>query len=350
MTDQNPGADQRLVDGLNDLLLLEHDAAAAYNLAFENMRSDRLRLAARVFRVDHERHAGDLASLVRARGGEPLEAAHMPAGAFEQTARVAAAEGDREMLEALRINDALVRQHYRERASGALPEDLGSTVRRLAADEDRHWAWVTQALEALGGPTLAESAAAPPALRAPGATDAARAEAARVGAPEHVLEPLAAASGRADADAPGTVGDDSSRAGMAAAVGTGQEGPERHAVAGETMAAATAAPAPGGAGPTVSPPADRGARARAAAGTGLEEAARGLDRATSWARARGGRIARVASPTGRAARAPAREGTYVQRQDTDAVKRDIESSVRAHPIRTVLIVAALGFVVGRLLR
>ena len=114
MTDRNPGADPRLVDGLNDLLRLEHDAGAAYNLAFENMRGDRLRLAARVFRIDHARHAADLARLVRARGGEPVEAAHMPGGFFEQAMRVAAAEGDREMLEVLRINEALVRERYRD--------------------------------------------------------------------------------------------------------------------------------------------------------------------------------------------------------------------------------------------
>lgn len=292
----------RLIAGLNDLLQLDNDAVQAYTVAIDNLDGEQFRSAIRTFRGDHERHVADLGALIRAQGGTPIDLPHIPTGMFKLAVQkaAAAAGGDREILLAFKANEGQARDKYRRATGEALPPDITTVVRRNAADEERHYAWVTQALEMLG---------------AGRDTTAGKVEAG-----------FETVHGRtADAIEAGE------REVMVAAETAKEKAEELGERARQTAAHA-------------------GDRAMTAAGSGLEGAGRGLDRAADWADERGGVASKAAVPVHRFAGVLREEGGHLRQQDLDAIKRDVEGGVRAHPIRSVLLVAGIGYVVGRLIR
>ncbi len=312
MSDPFSPSDARLLVELNDLLQLDHDAVQAYTVAIEHLHDEQLRRTVLAFRDDQERHIADLTRLIQSLGGTPLEAPHIPTGFFKLALQKAAAAGsDRELLLAFKANEGQVRDRYRRAAAATLPGEATDAVRRNASDEERHYAWVTQALEVMG-------AGADSALgRVEAGVEAVHgrtADAIEAGEREVMY---AAEQAREKA---GQLGD---RAREAAS----DLGERARDLAGSA-----------------------GDRALEVAGTGLEGAARGLDRAAEWADDRGGFVARAAPPARRFADVLEQEGIHLRQQDIDAVRRDAESGVRSHPIRSVLIAAGLGYVVGRMLR
>lgn len=305
-------SDAQLLATLNDLLQLDHDAVEAYTVAIDNLRSEQLRGTIRAFRGDHERHIRDLSTLIRARGGAPIEMPHIPTGFFKLgVQKAASAGGDRELLLAFKANEGQVRDKYRRTSVQAMDVEATALIRRNAADEERHYAWVTQALEMLG---------------AGAATTAGKVESG-----------FETVHGRtADAIEAGErtvmVAAEATREGLADLGDRAREGASELGESARGMAA------------------NVGDRALSVAGSGLEGAARGLDRAANWADDRGGLAARAAAPVRRVADALEHEGYHLSQQDLDAVRQDVEDGVRAHPIRSVLLAAGIGYVVGRMLR
>ncbi len=312
MSDPFSPSDGRLLAELNDLLQLDHDAVQAYAVAIESLTGEQLRTTVGLFRGDHERHITDLTQVIRMLGGTPSELPHIPTGFFKLALQKAAAAGsDRELLLAFKANEGQVRDKYRRAAAAVQPGDVSTVIRRNAADEERHYAWVTQALEAMGaGATSTIGRVEAGVETVHGRT----ADAIEAGERELMY---AAEKARETA---GELGD---RARDAAA-DVGDRARELAANAGD--------------------------RALEVAGTGLEGAARGLDRAAEWADDRGGFVARAAPPARRFADVLEHEGTHLRQQDIAAVRRDVEDGVRSHPIRAVLIAAGIGYVVGRMLR
>lgn len=308
-----------LLAQLNDLLQLDHDAVQAYTIAIDNLRSDTLRSSVLAFRGDHERHIADLTLLVRSLGGTPIESPHIPSGFFKEAVqKVGTAGGDREILLAFKANEGQVRDKYRQAASRAFPPEVGAVVRRNAADEERHYAWVTQALEALGaGPRTA------------------------VGKAEEAFETVHGATADVMESAEEKV--------MMAASATRETVSDIGDRVGETVSAAGDRVRE-----TVSDVGERvqeiPGRAAAAAGGGLESAARGLDRAADWAEEKGGVGARVAPPVRQVADTLEETGARLRAQDFDAIREDVEREVVGNPIRSVLIAAGIGYVVGRMIR
>ena len=301
MSDPHASSDAQLLAELNDLLQLDHDAVQAYTVAIDNLRAEPFRRTVQSFRGDHERHITDLTQLIQTLGGTPSEQPHIPTGFFKLAVQKAAAAGsDRELLLAFKANEGQVRDKYRRAAGASYPPEVTVVVRRNASDEERHYAWVTQALEALGAGT---------------STPVGRVEAG-----------FEAVHGRT-ADA--------------------IEAGERELMVGAEKARESAAAMGDQARESAS---ELGDRALDVAGTGLEGAARGLDRAADWADDRGGFVGRAAPPARRFADVLEEQAFHLRQQDVDAVRRDVEEGVRSHPIRSVLIAAGIGYVVGRMLR
>ncbi|HEX5724338.1 MAG TPA: ferritin-like domain-containing protein [Longimicrobiaceae bacterium] len=142
----------QLVAELNDLIRLDHDAVGAYTLAIAKLENEEYRASLREFRGDHERHIQELSALVRARGSEPAGAPHPPPPGFFKPAiqALGALGGDRAVLLAFKSNEGQVRDKYRRHADRPHPGDVEPVLRRAALDEERHYAWVEQVLEALG--------------------------------------------------------------------------------------------------------------------------------------------------------------------------------------------------------
>ncbi len=95
MTQLTKDEEIRLVADLNDLLQLDHDAVAAYDVAISKLEDRDHADQIAGFRRDHERHIRELTELIRAHGGVPIQTPHLPTGVFKLAMQgVGAAGGD----------------------------------------------------------------------------------------------------------------------------------------------------------------------------------------------------------------------------------------------------------------
>jgi hypothetical protein len=148
-TDATPA----LIADLNDLLKLDCDALPTYTLALMAVRDPAHKEALRDFRADHHRHVRDLAALIRDLGGLPIRLPHVPTGLLKLGVQAFAVPGgDRAVLLAFKSNERQVRDKYARhaRALQGAPPEVTALVGRNADDEARHYAWVSQTLDALG--------------------------------------------------------------------------------------------------------------------------------------------------------------------------------------------------------
>ena len=142
---------------LNDLLQLDHDALQAYDLAIAALHSERHKDTLRRFRADHERHVSELTALIRTLNAVPIQLPHLQTGPFKLAMQAlggaagALGGGDGAVLLAFKANERQTRDKYRRVADRAdLPPGMNNIIRRAAADEATHYAWVLEALDELG--------------------------------------------------------------------------------------------------------------------------------------------------------------------------------------------------------
>jgi hypothetical protein len=135
---------------LNDLLQLDHDAVAAYQLALRELDSPRLRSELEQHLHDHERHIEELERHLDRLGGLKFSMPHAT-GAFKLAIQAAAALAtDRKVLLAFKANEMQARDKYARAAGMDLPIDVRDTIRRAAADESRHYDWAVRSLRQMG--------------------------------------------------------------------------------------------------------------------------------------------------------------------------------------------------------
>jgi len=147
----NTQTQARLVAELNDLLQLDHDAVQAYGLAIQGLESEDHRKTMARFRSDHERHIRELTELIERHGGVPIQLSHIPTGPMKLAVQgLGNMGGDREVLLAFKSNERQVRDKYRRMADGANAPDVAELLNRNAADEERHYNWVSRVLEGMG--------------------------------------------------------------------------------------------------------------------------------------------------------------------------------------------------------
>jgi hypothetical protein len=141
-----------ILEGLNDLLQLDHDAIGAYQIAVEKLENREWAMQISGYLLDHERHVRDLTEAITGLGGTPLNEPHAT-GPFKQGLQsLGAMAGDKGLLMAWRTNELQVRSKYDRYASKAVfwPDRLKALIDRNALDEERHYAWVVGVLEGMG--------------------------------------------------------------------------------------------------------------------------------------------------------------------------------------------------------
>jgi len=200
-----PPATAEILEGLNDLLQLDHDAVGAYEIAMEKLQDrDHADMIAG-FRRDHERHIRALNELIAELGGTPMNQPHAT-GPFKLALQsLGGLAGDRGTLMAFRTNELQVRAKYDAYAAKAnhWPTNIKRVIDGCALDEERHYRWVSDVLgkdenQALDPVNTARERAEAHARPIDKVTDAAAV------AKERVLESAELARDRA-ADVAGTV-------------------------------------------------------------------------------------------------------------------------------------------------
>ena len=151
-----PPATAEILEGLNDLLQLDHDAVGAYEIAMEKLSDrDHADMIAG-FRRDHERHIRELNELIAELGGTPVNQPHAT-GPFKLALQsMGGLAGDKGVLMAFRTNELAVRTKYDAYASKAnhWPSNLKRVIDGCALDEERHYRWVNDVLGRDENPSL----------------------------------------------------------------------------------------------------------------------------------------------------------------------------------------------------
>lgn len=142
------GTENTFEDLVRNLILLEHDAIAAYETTIERLDGAEAKNQIGTFLEDHRRHLADLGKIAAAAGVEaPREG---DAKQYLTTGKVALASlmGDSAILKAMKTNEDDTVTAY-ERASKheqAVPESR-AVFARAHQDELRHRTWMETAAE-----------------------------------------------------------------------------------------------------------------------------------------------------------------------------------------------------------
>lgn len=137
----------KVIEGCNDLIRFDHDAVGVYNEAIDAITEGHIRQQLTMFRADHQRHITDLSALVRRLGGEPPEMPGLRGVIRKTMAKVAGLVGTEATLRAMRSNAEVLNKQYANRSNLDFPPDVLLLIQRNYSDEQRHLAWIIQALD-----------------------------------------------------------------------------------------------------------------------------------------------------------------------------------------------------------
>lgn len=139
---------EQLIDRLNSLLMLDHDAVDAYQQAIDSIQNDFCRQKLREFQADHRRHIADLKECIGRYGGVAKDRRDLKGFFIKGMTAIQAAMGDHMALKAMQTNERLTNSSYEEAVKDAtIPVDVLDVLRRNRADEARHLAWINDALD-----------------------------------------------------------------------------------------------------------------------------------------------------------------------------------------------------------
>lgn len=134
---------------VQNLLILERDAIAAYDSTIERLDDAGSKAKIAEFKQDHERHVAELTRMAGALGVEaPSEG---DAKQYLTTGKVALASiiGDRTILKAMSTNEIETKMAYDHAAKNdAASPEARSFFQKALADETRHKAWMDSAAAA----------------------------------------------------------------------------------------------------------------------------------------------------------------------------------------------------------
>lgn len=137
-----------IINKLNNLIELDHEAIAAYQQAVERLDNEDFCEAFALFRNDHNYHIEVLGTLVKTLHGRPPSSANTKKRAFAKGKEVRAGlAGDKAILEAMRSNEEQMNAAYAEALEHfADSSEIQATLRRSYEDEKKHKAWIENAL------------------------------------------------------------------------------------------------------------------------------------------------------------------------------------------------------------
>jgi uncharacterized protein (TIGR02284 family) len=135
------------IEELNELIRFDFDVIGAYDSAINDIKEAAVREPLVQFRGDHQRHVQNLTAIVQRLGGTPVDAPGFK-GMVRKTMTKAAGLGGTELtLKAMRSNEEVLNKTYAHHLSLDFPDDVKQVIRANYGDEQRHLAWVEQALQ-----------------------------------------------------------------------------------------------------------------------------------------------------------------------------------------------------------
>jgi len=142
--------DDEIVDALNDLIEMDHNAIGGYNSAINGLKAQpELRKTFEGFRADHERHVQELSPFVREYGGEPAKHPGAMGVLQKGWTEVSKLGGADAVLSAMVSNEQTAVKTYEQGSTKAFPAEILRVVERGVADERRHLSYCQAQYERL---------------------------------------------------------------------------------------------------------------------------------------------------------------------------------------------------------
>lgn len=139
---------QQLIDRLNKLLMLDHDAVEAYQQAIDRMDSATCRNKLGEFQNDHRRHIDELKKCIAQFGGTPKDRTDVKGFFIKGMTSLQSMMGDEMALKAMQTNEKLTNRTYQDALDDLqMPEDIRLLVQKNRDDERRHLQWIEMALQ-----------------------------------------------------------------------------------------------------------------------------------------------------------------------------------------------------------
>jgi uncharacterized protein (TIGR02284 family) len=138
---------EKIIEELNELIRFDFDAVGAYNSAINDIKEIPVRDPLIQFRGDHERHIQDLSAIVTRIGGKPVDAPGLKGVVRKTMTKVAGLGGTELTLKAMKSNEEVLNKTYAHHVTLDFPDDIKEVIRRNYGDEQRHLAWVEDALQ-----------------------------------------------------------------------------------------------------------------------------------------------------------------------------------------------------------
>lgn len=128
---------------IEDLLLLEHDAIAAYDQTIERLSNPDWKQQVSAFRSDHDRHVQELTQMASRVGAKVPKEGDMKQMLTTGKVAMASMMGDKTILAAMRTNEEdTVAAYDRASRNGQATPEMQQVFQRAHADEVRHRQWM----------------------------------------------------------------------------------------------------------------------------------------------------------------------------------------------------------------
>jgi uncharacterized protein (TIGR02284 family) len=134
------------IEELNELIRFDFDAIGAYDSAIDDIKQLAVRDTLIRFRGDHERHVHNLSQIVSRLGGIPVTGPDIKGVVRKTMTKVAGLGGTELTLKAMKSNEEVLNKTYAHHLSLDWPDDVKQVIRGNYSDEQRHLAWVVEAL------------------------------------------------------------------------------------------------------------------------------------------------------------------------------------------------------------
>jgi rubrerythrin len=138
------GLEATLETLLRDLVILDFDAAEAYEAAIKRIKYEPFQQRLDEFRQDHLRHIQELSRVLNDLGHEAPRAGDVKRLLTRGKVVMGALLGDYAILEAMRSNEEDTANAYNRAVQFETPDDVQAILKRNRADEQRHGAWLRQ--------------------------------------------------------------------------------------------------------------------------------------------------------------------------------------------------------------
>jgi uncharacterized protein (TIGR02284 family) len=140
-----------ILDNIEKLIHLDVDATHAYDQAIKNINEQAIKDKLIQFQADHRKHIDLLSAKVLELGGTPPELSSDFKGfIISGFTALRSLTGTKGALEAMETNERLTNTKYEEACKKDFPADILSIIQQNFADEQRHLAFVREALQTVG--------------------------------------------------------------------------------------------------------------------------------------------------------------------------------------------------------